>query len=248
MSIELSVERRAAIHAALGDPGRLAVVDALLVGDAAPGELARRLGIPSNLLAHHINVLQSSGLVRRIRSEADRRRSYVTLEPDAYDAITAAGPVEPDLSASRVLFVCTRNSARSQIAAALWGRCSTLPVGSAGTHPADRVHPGAVAAARRHGMPFRPGRPRDVSRVARADDLLVTVCDAAGEELGELRHVHWSVRDPVCTGTDAAFDETLSVLAGRVARLAGILQPHGSGRSGSGLEATSGRQAGGDHD
>ncbi|TMQ89925.1 winged helix-turn-helix transcriptional regulator, partial [Actinomadura soli] len=50
---------RAAAHRALGDPARLAIVEALLLGDLAPGEVGRLLGLPSNLLAHHLGVLQA---------------------------------------------------------------------------------------------------------------------------------------------------------------------------------------------
>lgn len=73
------IERRAAVHAALGDPVRLAIVDRLVTGDASPGELAGDAGLGSNLLAHHLEVLQDAGVILRSRSEGDRRRSYVQL-------------------------------------------------------------------------------------------------------------------------------------------------------------------------
>ncbi|HRK48353.1 MAG TPA: helix-turn-helix domain-containing protein, partial [Nocardioides sp.] len=66
-----SVERRASAFAALGDPVRLAIVDRLAASDELPSDLAEELGIRSNLLAHHLNVLEEAGLVRRQRSEAD---------------------------------------------------------------------------------------------------------------------------------------------------------------------------------
>ncbi len=69
-----SVERRARIHAALGDPARLAIVDTLGLGDASPGEIGHDLGLPTNLVAHHVKVLSEAGLVVRTRSEGDRRR------------------------------------------------------------------------------------------------------------------------------------------------------------------------------
>ena len=56
-----TLERRAAVHAALGDPARLAVVDALVFGEASPSELQAMLVLPSNLLAHHVNVLERRG-------------------------------------------------------------------------------------------------------------------------------------------------------------------------------------------
>lgn len=76
MNFEQSdLARRAAVYAALGDPGRLAIVDALLLGEASPTELQRLLVMPSNLLAHHVRVLEKVGVVSRHRSEADRRRT-----------------------------------------------------------------------------------------------------------------------------------------------------------------------------
>src|SRR5690349_6704690 len=108
---ETSRIARARVHAALGDPARLAVVDALMVGDAAPSELGALLEMPTNLVAHHLKVLQDAGLVVRTRSEGDHRRTYVRLVPE-----TLAIATSPSLTAaSRVVFVCTHNSARSQL-------------------------------------------------------------------------------------------------------------------------------------
>src|SRR5262249_31463686 len=112
------LERRTSIHAALSDPARLRITDTLLAGDASPSELAAMLAMPSNLLAHHLHVLEQAGLVTRRRSEGDRRRTYLQLIPGALDAL--APP--PARAAVRVLFVCTANSARSHLAAALWRR------------------------------------------------------------------------------------------------------------------------------
>jgi len=50
------------------------------------------------------------------------------------------------------VFVCTRNSARSQPAASPWNDAAAVPATSAGTHPAPRVHPGAIEVARRSQM------------------------------------------------------------------------------------------------
>lgn len=221
MSAERSdLERRAAVHGALADPTRLAVLDALLVGDAAPSELGARLGLASNLLAHHLKVLEDAGVARRVRSEGDRRRTYVTLVPEALDQVLPAA----SLSASRVIFVCTRNSARSQLAAALWTTRSGIPVASAGTHPAPRVHPRAVAAAARQGMRLADGRTCSVADQLRPGDFVVAVCDEAHEELGDVPRVHWSVPDPVRRDTDDAFDRTVDHLDRRVGRLAGVVR------------------------
>ncbi|MGA8245354.1 MAG: ArsR family transcriptional regulator, partial [Nocardioides sp.] len=136
-----AVARRVRLHAALADPGRLRIVDALSLGDASPSDLRRELGMASNLLAHHLRTLERAALIVRHRSEADRRRTYLQLDherlhdllPDSY---------RTDLTAPRVVFVCTANSARSQLAAALWNHASDVPATSAGTHPAGSVAPG----------------------------------------------------------------------------------------------------------
>jgi protein-tyrosine-phosphatase/DNA-binding HxlR family transcriptional regulator len=217
-----SVKERARIHAALGDPARLAIVDALCLGDASPGEIARDLGLPTNLIAHHIKVLAEAGLVERDRSEADRRRSYLRLRPH-----TLASLQPPRLPESRrVVFVCTHNSARSQLAAALWAQRTHQSSASAGTHPARQVHPKALAVARRHGLRLDPAGTAHVDDVVSRGDLVIAVCDSAHEELtsGAARpRLHWSVPDPVRVGTDAAFEAAYTDLAGRVERLAPTL-------------------------
>ena len=70
---------RARILTALAEPFRMAMVDHLVLGDASPSELAAHVGLGSNLLAHHLRVLEDAGIVGRVRSEGDRRRSYVQL-------------------------------------------------------------------------------------------------------------------------------------------------------------------------
>jgi ArsR family transcriptional regulator, arsenate/arsenite/antimonite-responsive transcriptional repressor / arsenate reductase (thioredoxin) len=208
--------RRVAMHAALADPARLRITDLLADGDASPSELAAVLAMPSNLLAHHLGVLQDAGLVTRRRSEGDRRRTYLHLVPGALGALS----MPPWPPARRVLFVCTANSARSHLAAALWRQASAVPAASAGTHPAETIDPGAIAAARRHGLPLRRLRPRPMSDVREDGDLIITVCDLAHEEIGELAAVHWSVPDPVPAGDDASFDAAVDELARRVSLLA----------------------------
>lgn len=216
-----SVESRAARLSALGDPARLRIVDLLGLGDQSPTELQTALGMPSNLLAHHLRVLEGEGLVERHRSEGDGRRSYVRLLPSALVGLVGT----PHPAAHRVVFVCTANSARSQLAAALWRQASVVPVESAGTHPAPHIHPAAIAAASRHGIPLGSQRPRMLGDVLTDDDFVITVCDNAREELGELPDMHWSIPDPVRVGTDAAFEAAVADLTRRVGDLAPRLDP-----------------------
>ena len=100
-------------------------------------------------------------MVTRHRSEGDRRRSYLRLVPGVLDAL--AGP--PGRAARRVLFVCTANSARSHLAAALWRQASAVPAASAGTRPAARIAPGRDRRRRRRRLPLPRLRPRHVGDV-----------------------------------------------------------------------------------
>ena len=224
MNVErFTLAERARIHAALGDPARLAIVDNLIAGDAAPGELGAALELPTNLVAHHLKVLEDAGLVVRTRSEGDRRRTYVSLRPEALAAV-----ITPALAGGkRVVFVCTQNSARSQLAAAIWSRRSHVPAASAGTEPAERVHPRALKIARRHGLNPAEWRTAYLNDVIRRDDLLIAVCDNAYEHLSsELQpRLHWSIPDPAPANTDAAFEAAYTELAGRIERLAPALSP-----------------------
>ena len=217
---------RARFHAALGEAGRLAIVDALSVGDLSPGDLAQRLGVGSNLLAHHLRVLDEAGIVRRSKSEGDGRRSYVRLRPDnpMLAALDLVPRLEDDLRRRhRVVFVCTQNSARSQLAASAWRHVSSLPATSAGTHPAARVHPGAVRTAMRHGLPLGDTTTRHVDDVLTRDDLVVAVCDQVHEELPHAHRLHWSVPDPVRSAKPDDFDAAFDDIVHRVGRLAATL-------------------------
>ncbi len=207
-----SVAERAAVHAALGEPARLAIVEDLATSDRSPTELSISFSLPTNLLAHHLDVLEDVGLIERFVSAGDRRRRYVRLVPGplARLGIVAVRP------AGQVLFVCSHNSARSQLAAALWSARTGEPASSAGTHPADRVHPGAVAAAARAGLDLGRAEPRLLDPDEHPD-LVVTVCDRAHEELApEAGWWHWSLPDPVEDGRPTAFDAVVTDLDDRI--------------------------------
>lgn len=210
--VTADLEQRAAMHAALGEPARLVIVDDLAVSDRSPKELGARHGLPTNLLAHHLDVLEAAGLIVRFGSAGDRRRKYVRLIREPLTRLVNA-QLGPD---GKVLFLCTHNSARSQLAAALWTARTGQPAESAGTHPASRVHRGAVAAARRAGLDLGDAVPRRVEEID-PDAQVVTVCDRAHEELEPASTWwHWSIPDPVETGTAAAFDAVVADLDARI--------------------------------
>jgi protein-tyrosine-phosphatase len=115
------------------------------------------------------------------------------------------------------LFVCTANSARSPLAAALWRHRTGRPASSAGTHPAERIHPGAVAAARRAGVPLGDDAPSSIEDAGTPPAIVVTVCDQAHEELDpDPSWLHWSVPDPVPAATAEAFDAAVAELVERI--------------------------------
>ncbi len=210
------------MHAALGDPTRLAIVDHLVLSDRTPSELGSLLDTPSNLIAHHLEALERVGLVGRSRSSGDARRRYVHVLPSAFTwQLTSAG-----LAPQPALFICTHNSARSQLAAALWTAMTGHHAQSAGTHPAESVHRLAVAAARRVGLSLGNSRPRSLDSITPLPDLVVTVCDQVHEELvARPAWLHWSVTDPSKAGTRAAFDSTVETLRWRITSLLGAVAP-----------------------
>ncbi len=212
--MNVTLQDRAARHAALGDPARLAIVDELVRSDRSPVELRRLVNIESNLLAHHLDVLERIGMIYRSRSSGDGRRRYVHL---VHGVLIELIPGEP-IAAGKALFVCSANSARSQLAAALWRSLAGASAESAGTHPAPQVHPSARAAAKRAGLDLGDAMPKSLDSVRKMPAIVVTVCDQAHEELNPADHwLHWSIPDPVADGSKEAFDNTLSELRLRIA-------------------------------
>ena len=110
-------------HQALAEESRLTIAQALLTQDLAPGEIAERWQLSTPLVAHHLNVLAEAGLVVRRRGEHDGRKSYIALRHDDPEVVALVSVGTPVMaSPGRVVFVCTRNSARSKLAAAWWRR------------------------------------------------------------------------------------------------------------------------------
>jgi arsenate reductase (thioredoxin) len=109
----------------------------------------------------------------------------------------------------RVLFVCTGNSARSQMAEALlnWKGRGRFQAESAGSEPAARVNPLALATLREHDVPWTGRPPRRVEGLERVPwDIVITVCDQAKEACpifpARALVAHWSMPDPAEAGGD----------------------------------------------
>ncbi|NJN94236.1 MAG: winged helix-turn-helix transcriptional regulator [Anaerolineales bacterium] len=73
----------AAVLKALADPNRLRIFNLLMQGDSCNGELNERLGLPPNLLSHHLRVLREVGLVRNRHDAVDARWIYYTVDREA---------------------------------------------------------------------------------------------------------------------------------------------------------------------
>lgn len=222
---------RAAQHAALAEPLRLRIADLLTLSDLSSSELRTQLGIRSNLLAHHLSVLEEAGLVQRRQSEGDRRRSYATLTSEHHSA-AVSGPSPSHATQGdrprRVVFICTGNSTRSPFAAARWnagwGDEFGVRAVSAGTHPAPAPSPRSVKAAAALGVDLSAHTPRLIGTL-NAEDLVVVVCDRAYEELSkgfrqhQPRIRHWSVPNPGPAGSTAAYENCFEDLSRRVEAL-----------------------------
>ena len=209
--------QRATIHRALSDEARLQIVDELALSDRTPHELARLTGSETNLLAHHLGVLEEAGLIWRRVSSGDRRRRYISLETDLVRGFLP----ERRLAADAVVFVCTHNSARSQVAEALFRSRCGIRVQSAGPNPSHSVHPKAIQIGAEMGVDLSAHRPKGYSEVAGSPDLVVSVCDLAieGEVPFEARRMHWSIPDPVQTGRIGDFRSSFAEIERRVGLL-----------------------------
>ena len=216
----MDLERRANLHAALGDAGRLRLVELLSWGDRTVRELAAESGMPGNLLAHHLNVLEGASVIERRVSEGDHRRKYVTIRRDNLRGMVAMSPAAPKGS---ILFVCSHNSARSQYAASRWRARTGGPADSAGNQPAMRVHPTAIRVASEAGVDLSKAAPRGYESIEVAPDLVVSVCDRAREAKPpfDAVMVHWSIPDPVAVRSVAAFRSAFAEIDDRIQWLAG---------------------------
>jgi protein-tyrosine-phosphatase len=213
----MTLEVRASVHRALSDPHRLRLVDSLVDSDRTPGELVDMTGMSSNLLAFHLKTLEAAGVVQRHRSEGDARRRYVTLRHEILPALPLVGE---NRRPRNVMFVCTHNSARSQFAEAAWRQAGGCEAWSAGTSPAEQVHPLAIDAARAFGVDLTDRRPKGLDAVPPRVDVVVSVCDRALESglPPSGLSFHWSVPDPMDGGL-AAFSSAFTDITARVDRL-----------------------------
>lgn len=208
----------------IGDPHRWSILSQLALSDRRVGELTDLVDRPQNLVSYHLRELRQAGLVSSRRSSLDRRDTYYRLDLSrcgtlfAYSAAAlhpalrlVPDPVTPRLRRGRtpkVLFLCTGNSARSQMAEALLEHRSAHAVQarSAGSHP-KALHPNAVRVMAERGIDISGNTTRHLSTYARSRfDYVVTLCDKVREVCPEFPggppRTHWSMPDPAAEGSN----------------------------------------------
>jgi ArsR family transcriptional regulator, arsenate/arsenite/antimonite-responsive transcriptional repressor / arsenate reductase (thioredoxin) len=235
-----------------GQPLRWRLLSELARSDRRVGELCELAGQRQSLVSYHLRQLSDGGLVSMRRSAADGRDTYYVLDlPRCGELLSSAGvALHPGLAASppgraggarrpalvSVLFLCTGNSSRSQIAEALAEQLSggAISSASAGSHPKP-LHPNAVRVMRERGIDISGRRPKHLSEfAAQRFDHVISLCDRVREVCPEFpgapELIHWSIPDPAREpGSDEetlpAFERTAAELSTRIDFLIQAIDP-----------------------
>jgi protein-tyrosine-phosphatase/DNA-binding transcriptional ArsR family regulator len=221
-----------------GHPVRWTLVRELAQSDRRVRELTTTLRLPQSLVSYHLRELRAAGIVAARRSNADGRDAYYRLDlsrcGDLLDEAGAAlhpalarastaGPVPPQ----RVLFLCTGNSARSQMAEALAEQLSggAADAASAGSHPKP-LHPAAVRVMAARGIDISKRQSKHLDTLlGERFDQVISLCDRVREVCPEFpgrpHTIHWSIADPAAEppaegDPDAAFERTAQELETRI--------------------------------
>ena len=233
-----------------GHPLRWRLLRELARSDRRVGELCELADRRQSLVSYHLRQLRDGGLVSMRRSAADGRDSYYVVDlARCGELLSSAGvALHPGLASvpgagherssarASVLFLCTGNSARSQIAEALCEQLSggAVRAASAGSHPKP-LHPNAVRVMRERGIDLAGRRSKHLSEFGRRRfDYVISLCDRVREVCPEFPGgpalIHWSIPDPARAGesdeeTLAAFERTAAELSGRIRFLIAAIEP-----------------------
>jgi len=222
-----------------GNRLRWQILQELARSDRRVRELSDALGRPQNVVSYHLARLRAEALVSARRSSADGRDTYQCLDLgrcrhllDEAGAALHPGLAGGDPVAARpragttVLFLCTGNSARSQMAEAFVNASDTgVRASSAGSHP-KALHPNAVRVMGELGVDIAGHRSKHLDEFAgQRFDHVVTLCDRVREVCPEFPEhpclAHWSIPDPSLEGatdreTYPAFERSARELSDRV--------------------------------
>jgi ArsR family transcriptional regulator len=196
----------------LADDTRWRLITVLRRSDYQTGELVVLLNLPQNLVSYHLGLLRQAGLVQTRRSDADARTVYYGLNVEALQSSYQQVGTDmqlPDVvdqsraERSTVVFLCTGNSVRSQMAEGWLRHLSRgrVSVRSAGTQPRT-LHPLAVQVMAEVGVDIGYQQAKSLDALTDVTpDVVVTVCDLAREQCPDWPattiHLHWSIPDPV---------------------------------------------------
>ncbi|GHO95098.1 ArsR family transcriptional regulator [Reticulibacter mediterranei] len=244
---------------------RWRLLQLLARSDYSGQELVRLLSQPQNLVSYHLRLLAEHHLVRERRSSADERSIYYSLDleilrtlyfgaGDALHPLLATSQTEETLvretvarlAPLRILFLCTHNSARSQMAEGIlrYLGAGRIDVMSAGNHP-TALHPLAVQACASIHIDIGQQRAKPLDELHDLTfDYIITVCDRVRESCptfpGDPERLHWSLPDPaLAQGSEqervAVFEQTCRELLKRIRSLLLSIEqehaPHAEGSS-----------------
>jgi protein-tyrosine-phosphatase/DNA-binding transcriptional ArsR family regulator len=214
-----------------GHPLRWRLLSELAYSDRRVGELCELADRRQSLVSYHLRRLRDGGVVTMRRSTADGRDTYYVLDlARCRELLSSAGAsLHPGLAPTpvgssaraRVLFLCTGNSARSQMAEALCEQLShgAVSAASAGSHPKP-LSPDAVRVMRQRGIDIAGRQSKHVDELEGRFDYVISLCDRVREVCPEFpgapELVHWSVPDPARDPDHAAFERTADELATRI--------------------------------
>jgi len=234
-------------------PLRWRILVELARSDRRVRELCGRLEQPQPLISYHLRRLQADKVVERRRSAFDAREAYYGLDLGRCSELLAESgrALHPGMRFSthppavtrpaahrppvRILFLCTGNSARSQIAEALVEVAAggAVEAASAGSAPKP-VHANAVQVMREHGVDLSGRRSKHLSEFAGQHfDYVISLCDRVREVCPEFparpNLIHWSIPDPAAKGatdaeSSAVFERTASELAARIPFLLELIE------------------------
>jgi ArsR family transcriptional regulator, arsenate/arsenite/antimonite-responsive transcriptional repressor / arsenate reductase (thioredoxin) len=231
-----------------GHPVRWRLLHELARSDRQVSELVELTGQRQSLTSYHLGQLREGGLVTMRRSSADKRDTYYSLDLTACrDRLAEAGVAlhpglrldpaprpqasgrRPGRRPVRVLFLCTGNSSRSQMAEALLERLggARVEAASAGSHPKP-LHPNAVRAMRASGIDIGGRRPKHLQVFAEQRfDHVISLCDRVREVRPRFRGdpvvAHWSMPDPAAEPGYPPFVRTAEDLKTRITFLLHVI-------------------------
>ena len=231
-----------------GHPLRWRLLSELARSDRVVHELTALVGVPQNLVSYHLGKLRDGRLVHARRSSADRRDTYYGLDLARVGNLLSAtgGALHPGLRLTRasrddtamaavsVLFLCTGNSARSQMAEALARARSggAIEAYSAGSPPKP-LHPLALRVRRDEpGLALAGHVSKHLDGFAgQRFDWVISLCDRVREGCpqmpGHPETIHWSIPNPATGDSDDVvyplFQQAAAELATRIDFLLAML-------------------------